>query len=82
MGGNASTIAEEANVDAAAREGRESHGNRHYNRCPKPRTNRALRSGAIAIFSVLTPPSEGGQNCTKRAQVGSFNFSYVSIIYI
>ena len=55
MGRNTSTITEEANVDAAAQEGRESHEHKHYNRCVKPQTNHAPHSGAIAISSVLTP---------------------------
>ena len=78
MGGNTSTIAEVANVDAVAREGRESHTNTYQNKFPKGRSNRAPRSGAIAIFSILTPPAREVRNRTKRARVGSFHFDYIS----
>jgi len=50
MGGNTSTIAKEANADAVVREGRESHENTYQNKFPNRRSNRAPRSGAIAIF--------------------------------
>ena len=82
MGGNTSTIAKEANVNAAARERRESHGNWHYNKCPKPRTNRAPRSGAIAIFAILTPQAREVKNRAKQPQVSSLHFEYISTIDI
>ena len=76
MGGNAPTIVEGENANAVSREGRESHTTTHQNKCPKFRSNRAPRSGAVAIFSILTPPAGEVKNRIKRARVGSFNFSY------
>ena len=72
-----STIAKEVNVDAAARERRKSHTLGHHNKCPKFRTNRAPRSGVIAIFAILTPPAREVKNCAKRARVGSIHFEYI-----
>jgi len=80
MGGSTSTNAEAANVNAVAREGHKSHPNTYQNKCPKGQINRAPRSGAIAIFSILTPPAREVENRTKRAWVGSLFFGYISKI--
>ena len=82
MGGNTSTITEVANVDAEAREGRESHKDRHQNKNPKLRINRAPRCGAIAIFAILPPPAREVKSCAKRARVGSIPFGNISKIDI
>ena len=82
MGGKTSTIAEAANANAVAREGHESSLNTYQNKCPKERSNRAPRSDAIAIFSILTPPAREVKNRAKRARVGSNHFVYISRIDI
>ena len=74
MSGNMSTIAEAANMNAVAREGHKSHTDTYQNKCPKGQSNRAPRPGAIAIFSILTPPSEGGQNSHEMGPGGLYPF--------
>jgi len=77
MSGNTSTIAEGANVNAVVWEGHESHTDMYQNKCPKGQNNRAPRPGAIAIFSILTPPVREVKTRTKRARVGLIPFSYI-----
>ena len=80
MGGNASTNAEAANVDAVGRDEYKSNPNTYQNKCPKGRMNRVPRSGGIAIFSILTPPVGEVRNHTKRAHSGSLPFANISKI--
>ena len=61
VGYNASTAAEAVNVGAAAREGRDSLTNIYQSERPKGRSDRMLRSAAIAIFVVSAPPERGGK---------------------
>jgi len=77
MGGNASTNAEAANVDAVGRDEYKSNPNTYQNKCPKGRMNRVPRSGGIAIFSILTPPVGAVKNRMERARVSSFHFGYI-----
>jgi len=77
MSANTSAITKAANVNAVAREESKSHANTYQNKCPKGLNNRTPCPGAIAIFSILTPPVREVKTRTKRAQVGLIPFSYI-----
>ena len=81
-GGNASTFADMANVGALMREGCDPHENTYLNNPPEGRSERPLRSGAIAKIAILTPLSEGLKNGRNEPKMGSLPFVYISIIHI
>ena len=82
MGGNTFTAAEAANIDAVSREECNLLENTYQNKYPQGRNDCTPRSGAIAIFSNLTPLKRGTKNHTERVRVGSFPFAYISKIDI
>jgi len=69
-------------VDAFAWERRESNENTYQDNCPKGRSNRAPRSGTIAIFAILTPLEQGSETARNEPNVGSIPFVYISIVYV
>jgi len=50
-----------ANLDAVGRDGRNIIANTYQNNSPKGRNERTPRSGAIAIFVILTPLGRGSE---------------------
>ena len=69
-----------ANVDAPVRDWCDPHDNTYLNNAPEGRNERSPRSGTIAIFAILTPPSEGPKTARNEPELGSLPFNYVSRI--
>jgi len=68
------------NVDVFAREGAHSLGNTYQNNCPKGRTERTPRLGAITTFVILTPLKRGSETARNEPKMGLIPFVSVSRI--
>jgi hypothetical protein len=81
-GGNASTTAETANVNAAAREGRNLPINTYQNKFLQGQNDHTSRLGTIAVFMIWTPLTRGAKSRTTQTRMGSIPFEYISRIDI